>query len=186
MAEVSKKVESHFVSNEHLGRFDDRLWRLDVEPRNIYVAATLPNQAAAMRLALQLQDAGFVVTSRWLRVDFAMRPKADAIDLAHSHWHEYKQFMERMGRVDLEDLEKSDTLVVLADVPSATGGYHVELGYFLGSKKTNVVVVGNRPNVFFWTERVRWTLGAEGLVEWLLDGSHGRTPTVVGDVVDFE
>ena len=51
----------------------------------------------------------------------------------------------------------------------------MELGYFLGARRTNIVVVGERPNVFFWTDSVRFTPTTDGLVEWLLDESHGRT-----------
>ena len=170
MAEVGKKnVKKTYVPCSLLGRTEDRLWKLDVAPANIYVAATIHNQVAALRFALQLQDAGFCVTSNWLRKDFSCLPNPE------NDWPDYKALMEKMGRVDCADLERSDTLIIIADMPSATGGFHVELGYFLGAKRTNIIVVGGvRPNVFYWTDSVRWTRNTDGLIEWLLDSAHGK------------
>lgn len=155
------------VPNRELSMVDDRLWRLDVAPKNIYVAAPLTQQGEASRFALQLMDAGFNVTSRWLRRDFSTKPSKD-------NWESYKALEEEMGRIDLEDVLRSDTLIILADKPSTSGGYHVELGIFLGAGRTNIIAVGNRPNVFFWLDNVRWTIGTEGLVEWLQDPRHGK------------
>lgn len=144
----------------------ERMWRLDERPRHVYVAATLSEQGAAARFALQLIDAGFNVTSTWLREDFSRRPR-QADD-----WRRFVQFEEQMGCVDVEDVRRSDTLIVLVHEPSASGGYHVELGMFLGAGKTNIVVVGERPNVFYWTEHVRFCRDTEGLVEWLSSLEH--------------
>jgi hypothetical protein len=126
----------------------------------------LAEQGRAAQLALQLVDAGFIVTSRWLRTDFFARP-------GESDWRRFVEFEECMGRIDVEDVRKSDTLIVLAHEPSASGGYHVELGMFLGAGKTNIIVVGNRPNVFYRTEHVRFTPNTKGLVEWLGSPEHG-------------
>lgn len=144
----------------------ERMWKLDVKPKCIYVAATLAEQGRAAQFALQLIDAGFTVTSRWLRANFSARP-------GESDWRRFVEFEERMGRIDVEDVRKSDTLIVLAHEPSASGGYHVELGMFLGADKTNIIAVGNRPNVFYWTESVRFTPSTLGLVEWLASPEHG-------------
>lgn len=149
-----------------LGPNDSNLWKLDHAPRNIYVAAPMTEQIEALRFALQLVDAGFVVTSRWMRNDFSARP------LPH-HWQQWKAYEANWGENDLEDLARADTLIILAKEPSTSGGYHVELGYFLGSGKGNIIVVGDRPNVFFWTSQVRFAPNTNGLVEWLLHSAHG-------------
>ncbi len=161
--------------NEPFNPMEDRLWRLERKPLKIYVAAPLSNQLEALRFAIQLQDAGFCVTSRWLRNDFTKRPSPPGAQ----HWTsaglvldpstglEYAKYEEFWGEQDLADLRISDTLIVLADKPSTRGGYHVELGHFLGSGKTNIVVVGDRPNVFFWTRDVRWCKDTTYLIEWL-------------------
>jgi hypothetical protein len=80
---------------------------------------------------------------------------------------------EEMGRIDVEDVLSADTLIILANQPSSSGGYHVELGLFLGAGKTNAIVVGERRNVFYWTEHVRFTHSVDGLVEWLQSPEHG-------------
>jgi hypothetical protein len=165
MAEVN--VKKDYIPRSGLSFISDRMWALDSRPLNIYVAAALSNQGAAARLALELQDAGFIVTSRWLRHDFSNTPTKGA-------WQAYRNLEIEMAGVDFEDLERSDTLIVLADVPSTHGGFHVELGAFLGAKKTNVIVVGDRPNVFFWSPCVRFTWGLKGLVDWLCSSEHGK------------
>ncbi len=166
MAQVGKKMHRYPLTTRGLSREQDRLWILDEKPRRIYVAAPLPNQLAALRFAIQLQDCGFTVTSRWLRADFGDRPP-------QSRWYDYVIYEDKYCAMDLEDLAGADTLVILADQPSSTGGYHVELGHFLGSGKRNIIAVGDRPNVFFFADNVRWTKTTIGLVEWLLDESHG-------------
>jgi hypothetical protein len=145
---------------------DDRLWLFPVPPKNIYVAAPLPNQGKAARFALQLQDAGFTVTSSWLRKDFSDKPTSEL----SGPWIEYES---HWGNVDVEDVLRSDTVVLLSDEPSSSGGYHVELGIAIG-RGVNVVAVGGRPNVFFWTKEVRYASKLEGLVEWLGCTEHGQ------------
>jgi hypothetical protein len=163
---VARKVDQGPIPNASLSLTDDRLWRLDLAPKNIYVAATILNQVEALRLALELQDAGFHVTSRWLRRKHAGRPTKD-------NWRDYVEDREWAGKLDRDDLKESDTLIILTDQPSATGGYHVELGYFLGANRSNIIVVGDRPNVFYWLEDVRFTRSVDGLVEWLQSPEHG-------------
>jgi len=149
-----------------------RLWRLPVRPQNIYLAASLRAQAQAARLALQLIDAGFSVTSSWIRKDFSDRP-------AEIIWRHFAEYEAKWCATDLADLRRSDTLVVLADEPSSSGGYHVELGFFLGAGRENIVVVGgDRPNVFFYADAVRWCPKIIDLVEWLLAKEHGEVEHV--------
>ena len=178
--EIVRFVRRDPIPNRGLSMADERLWRLDVKPKDIYVAASLLNQENALRFSLRLQDAGFQVTSRWLRRDFSKKPTKD-------DWPAYVALEEEMGNINLQDLDRADTLVLLADVPSTSGGFCVELGYFLGARRTNIVVVGERPNVFFWVDSVRFTTTVEGLVEWLLDESHGSTlpATLLSDYDKF-
>jgi hypothetical protein len=156
---------------------DDRIWRLELPPRNIYVAASLKNQVEALRFAIQLQDAGFCVTSRWLRNDFSKKPIVPdgPGPEQESAWRMWATYEEAWGRRDVEDLEKSDTLIILASQPSSSGGFHFELGHFVGAGKKNIITVGDRPNVFFWHESVRFIKTMDGLIEWLQDSSHGTT-----------
>ena len=163
---MARKVEQEPIPNASLSPTDDRLWRLDSKPQKIYVAAPLPNKVLARKFANELIFAGFGVTSRWLDRDFSRRKTLD--------WSASVAIDEEMGAIDVEDVLMADTLVILANEPSSSGGYHVELGIFLGARKTNIIVVGERSNVFYWTEHVRFTHGVEGLVEWLKSPDHGR------------
>lgn len=195
----STKLHTDPIPYSGLTAPHDRMWALPTIPRNIYVAATISEQGVAARFALQLVDAGFCVTSRWLRNDFSKVPNiAELGDKINLHpqlllnqekrlWEQWKQYEITWGEQDLEDLERADTLIVLAHEPSRTGGYHVELGYFLGARRDNIVVVGDRRNVFYWTSKVRWTKTTDGLVEWLGSGAHGcqaPIPSVCYDATD--
>lgn len=130
-------------------------------PRKVYVAAALSEQGNAAKLALSLQDADFLVTSSWIRHDFSDRVKLGQ--------HDIDEDLRKWGELDLYDLSRSDTLIVLSDRESTSGGYHVELGYFLASPLTkNIVVVGEKRNVFFRTKNVRhWDKSTVELVDWL-------------------
>jgi hypothetical protein len=150
-----------------VGPYQDNLWPLDKAPKNVYVAAPLTDQAVAARFADSLSRAGLTVVSRWLFNDFSARPRA--LD-----WRNYVRYEVEWGANDLADLRMADTLVVLANGPSTSGGYHVELGYFLGANRTNIVVVGERRNVFFWHESIRYASTLAGLPSWLASGEHGR------------
>jgi hypothetical protein len=150
-----------------MGSNDHRLWLFPVKPQGIYLAASMPEQAATSRFALQLIDAGFKVTSSWLRQDFSDKPDQGKL------WSKYAEYEAKWGATDLADLQRADTLVVLANEPSSSGGYWCELGYFLGTGRENVVFVGDRRNVFAYADAVRWAPNTAGLINWLQDGRHG-------------
>jgi hypothetical protein len=172
-------IPEHSVSTNDLKPLADRMWRLATEPRNIYVAAPITDTAPALRLAMSLQDAGFTVTSSWLRHDFSDKPDISSIldrlkresttlDMDEKRmWEAWKSYEKEWGERDLTDVLRSDTIIILADRPSTSGGYHVELGLALGTGK-NVIAVGGRPNVFFWTDQVRYTNDTNLLVDWLV------------------
>lgn len=101
--------------SELLTPMNDRLWHFDTPPKKIYVAASLANKEKALFVALSLVDAGFTVTSRWLRTDFSSAPLKDS-------WKARAQFDEVWGQIDIADLEEADTLVLLTDKASSTGG----------------------------------------------------------------
>lgn len=149
--------------NERPNANRSRLWLLDSAPKKIFVSAATNNQHQALQVAMRLMKLGFEVTARWLEFDFNeenSNPRRE--DGLNVEW----------GKKDLDDLIAADTLLVLANTPSTSGGYHVELGYFLGSGK-NIVVFGERRNVFFWTEAVRFTPNLDAAVEFLQDPNHG-------------
>lgn len=128
-------------------------------PKKIYVAAPTNRQHEALRVAFDLQCRGFEVTSSWLTFDFNLqRPSDDAAEAERCRF---------WGQKDVEDLERADTLLLMAEYPSTSGGYHVELGYFLGAHRSNILVVGNRPNVFYHHHTVKYVDNADYAVGFL-------------------
>ena len=144
----------------------DLLWQFPMKPQKIYVAASVIQQHAALQLALKLSRAGLQVTSRWLTFNFSEPRSAE--------WSDELERNEIWGHRDIEDCEAADTLVLLSQELSTSGGYHCELGYFLGRGRENILVVGERRNVFFWHRRVRFTQQMENVLPFLLDESHGK------------
>jgi nucleoside 2-deoxyribosyltransferase len=145
---------------------DPVLWWFPEKPKKIYVAASLNNAEGALRLAFDLQKLGLKVTSRWLGHDFSNSCRE--VD-----WRPYMEQEKEWARTDLEDMDAADTLVILSNMASSSGGFHVELGYFIGRKIENILVVGNRPNVFYWSDNVRYASTSHGVAEWLASDKHG-------------
>ncbi len=148
----------------------DHIWQFKTKPSAIYVAASVHNQNQAIRLALRLIRAGFVVTSRWLDFDFSTTVTEDPWKYSNS-----RERHETWGVRDIEDVAAADTLVLLANVASSSGGYHVELGLALGQNK-NVLVIGDRKNVFYWTPQVQYLPDDSDLIEFLQHPDHGKVP----------
>jgi hypothetical protein len=150
------------VDPETLTKLDDVMPPMDTKPEKIYVAASVRAQGQATRLAVELQQAGFTVTGRWLTKNFATVPSRD------EHWQDWIKHCLEWSSRDLEDLAAADTLIVLCDERSSSGGMDFELGWWIGAKRRNVILVGGeRRNVFHWLPQMRWTIGTEGLVDWL-------------------
>lgn len=146
------------------------MWRLNRLPEKIYIAASIAAILPAAQLALQLVNAGFKVTSSWLGLDHAaLKAQGEANE------KDYISIQKTFGAADLRDLELADTLIVLTDIASTSGGLYVELGHFLaqGDRK-NIIVVGPRLNVFFWLPCIRITPYTDGLIEWLQHPDHGK------------
>jgi nucleoside 2-deoxyribosyltransferase len=103
----------------------------------VYIAAPYPLRDAAIAVMQRLEDAGFEVTSTWLKQE-------DKLDDAYA-------------RLDLADVDRADALVALNPpewVSTGTGGRHVEFGYALARQKP-IVMVGERANIFHYLREVQ-------------------------------
>ena len=130
----------------------------------VYVGASLKNAEKALRTALVLTNKGCDVTSTWLTLDVCeMRQTLNAKEL--------EQFDKNMGTVDMQDVLRSDVVLLLSDVDSTSGGLHVELGLALAAGK-RVVVVGKRPNVFYHVDQVKFFGYVENAVDFIQDSIH--------------
>jgi hypothetical protein len=99
----------------------------------LYIAARYDRIGEMADVATRLEDAGHVVTSRWIR-GFG-KPDADT------------------ALYDLTDVVVAEALVLFTEDPSVTvpfaarGGRHVEFGYALRAGK-RLFIVGPRENIF--------------------------------------
>ncbi len=102
----------------------------------VYIAAPYPLRRNAVALMKALEDAGIVVTSRWLKENDT---------LADEH-----------ACNDLDDVARADLLVALNPpewAEKGTGGRHVELGYALALHKW-ILLVGPRTNMFHYLSSI--------------------------------
>lgn len=147
------------------GHQEERIWRFDTKPSKVYIAASLKAQFQAALLALEMQDVGLTVTSSWIRNDFSKKPLSP-----ERAWLDYES---KWGAKDYEDVMAADTLVLLSDEESSSGGFYVELGIFLGAGKSNILVVGKRKNVFFYLADIRLICDVRDVMKFMLDPIHG-------------
>jgi hypothetical protein len=99
---------------------------------SVYITAPFPERDYAIEVMTALEQAGIVVTSRWLKAP--------------------DELTDEHARKDLDDVAACDVLVVLNPVgweERGTGGRHVELGYALFAHKP-IVLVGPRTNIFHY------------------------------------
>jgi len=99
----------------------------------LYIAAPIQLRPIAQQLMTELQAAGYRVTARWLRVD----------DMPDT---------EAAARMDLEDIDEAEALVLLNFDEwrnGGTGGRHAEFGYAIAKGKT-LFLVGVCTNVFHY------------------------------------
>ena len=111
----------------------------------IYIAAPYPIRDLAIEVMTTLEDAGHVITSRWLK---------SPDELADEH-----------ARKDLADVDEADLLLAMNPEGwenSGTGGRHVELGYAIARGK-QVVLWGERTNIFHYLSNVRVIKGLKEL-----------------------
>lgn len=102
---------------------------------NIYLAAQFKEQMLMREWRRLLQDAGHIVTSRWLGEDAIVINSKLSLDA---------------GMIDLEDIDKAE--IVISHTLSrgdlfTGGGRHIEFGYALAKGK-RLINVGGWENVF--------------------------------------
>jgi nucleoside 2-deoxyribosyltransferase len=121
----------------------------------VYIAGSFTR---AKELRAEALRCGLAVTSSWLWEEEEQLTKHD---------DEVPDWQKRArAHDDLVDIDRADAVVVFTDVPSTTGGYHVEVGYALG-RDIPVVLVGPRLNVFHYDQRVWWFETLEEAARWL-------------------
>jgi len=132
----------------------------DEHAEAVYVAGSFTSQCDASKLALWLQARGLQITSQWLW-EAKMLDPANPVNPG-----EYA--LKECNR-DLADLARANTLVVLADIPSSTGGFWFELGWWYGQGRQNICVIGSdRANVFLWAPGVRWFPDVAAFKTWAI------------------
>lgn len=176
-----KAYLAHIARPRTFGQYEDSMWRLPVTPKDIYIAAPITSQSDALKLAIKLMDAGFRVTSSWIREE---NPSKREID--NWEWKKACEYREMRGEMDIRDVLAADTLIILASEASTSGGLHVELGIAIGARKENIIVVGERPNVFFYSENVRFTANMDHLIAWLLLPDHGPSEQAAVIAIELE
>lgn len=102
----------------------------------VYVAAPFKYRAVAKSWAMQVHNAGHVVTSSWLWTDL------DDDD--------YERHWKREAIRDLADVRAADLLVLMAVNEPARGGCLMEFAYALG-QGIPCVTVGDKPWMQFLT-----------------------------------
>lgn len=116
----------------------------------VYLAARYGRRLEMVERACELKAAGYVSSATWL-------------DGTHETLDESPGWGGRaaeFAKVDLEDIERSDWLVMFADDPGmvSRGGRHVELGYALALRRhggrPSVVIIGEPECVFHWADEV--------------------------------
>ncbi len=106
----------------------------------VYLAAAFERQDQMKWWRDRLVENGFLCTSRWLEEESSF---AIANDPA------------RCARIDLEDISRSDMVVVFApkaDTGLGSGGRHVEFGWAL-NRGMRIVIIGEPQNVFHYLVR---------------------------------
>jgi hypothetical protein len=122
----------------------------------IYVAASLNFTFIADLYADTLRDAGFVVTSLWHTPGFIDNGRA----ASKARGEDERTFKKHMAEVDMRGVLDADVVLLSTEDVSSSGGYHVELGIALQSRKP-IVVLGKhwQSNVFYYLDGV---IPAEG------------------------
>lgn len=116
----------------------------------LYIAAH--SQEEAREVAELCRERGHSVTSRWL--DEANYPAPNTTEADRT----------RIAVQDVEDVLKSDGLVLLASPCKVSGGKFVEAGVAMGQGKP-VFVLGRQENMLLWHPLVRTFSDAETFLE---------------------
>ena len=118
-----------------------------MDREKLYLAARYSRRNEMRSLAATLRCNGFAVTSRWLTED-------EPLD--HKLGDQTPMFYTETARIDLEDIDKADTILFFAEDPlvgTPRGGRHVEFGYALGTGK-RMVCIGGHENIFGFLPQV--------------------------------
>jgi hypothetical protein len=113
--------------------------------KSVYLAARYSRRDELRKYASRLREAGIIVTSRWLRESGPLNTKLG---------DDTPAFYRRTAIIDLEDIDKADTIVFFSEDPlvgTPRGGRHVEYGYALGTGK-RLVVLGGEENIFHYLD----------------------------------
>ena len=118
---------------------------------HVYLAARYGRHEEMVSYAKVLEDAGHVVTARWIRGGHELQ-KGDRHAVAEQN--------ERFAIEDVEDITKSDCVISFSEDPKTAdkkrpskGGKDVEFGLGLALNK-RMILVGPRVNVFHWLPNV--------------------------------
>jgi hypothetical protein len=97
---------------------------------------------------------GIEITSRWIDCH------TDVVgDFTSSFTPEFlnasPELCAPLGRHDLDDIDRADTVISFTSSDGGKGGRHVELGYALALGK-QTIVIGARENVFHTLDEIAW------------------------------
>lgn len=109
----------------------------------IYLAARYSRRDEMKALATHFRMAGYETTSRWLYEDKPLDCKLG---------DDPPVFYRVTAQIDLDDIDRSDTIVFFAEDPltgTPRGGRHVEFGYALAKGK-RCIVIGGPENIFHY------------------------------------
>jgi hypothetical protein len=139
-----------------------------VEQKQIYLASRFARRDEMRAIALDLERAGFAVTSRWLESPASLT--SDDLDP--------EGLGGRLAVMDFEDLKVADLCIAFTEEEEQTsrgrGGRHTELGMAIGLGK-EVMIVGPREHVFHALPTIRqfpnWEAARESLERDAQDSS---------------
>lgn len=100
----------------------------------LYLAAPFSHKIIMQKYREQLKERGYEVTSRW-------------IDTPAGVTEFTSEQADHEGTTDLQDIDAAWACIFFTDVPSTTGGMHVEFGYALAQSKVTILV-GKPVNIF--------------------------------------
>lgn len=113
----------------------------------VYLAARYSRKQEIKALVPVLSEHNITVTSRWLQEEFSENAALNEFSPSFCTW---------TARIDLDDIDNSDTLVFFSEDPTIgtpRGGRHVEFGYALAKGK-RIVVIGGPENIFHYLPQV--------------------------------
>jgi len=125
----------------------------------IYVASH--DVVIARKVAKKLEQAGHVITSRWLQQKYKPIEK----------WDEKNK--QRIAAEDYNDVMDSDVLILISGNKKYPGGKFVEAGIALGVG-IRIIVLGHRENMLLWHPSISIFKNINEIVQYLEDFIPGR------------